>query len=65
MERNSILWVLKDNPACRFYERLGGRFIAEKWIEIGGKQLLDVAYVWQNLAVFRQDGLTSERLPIT
>ena len=44
-----VIWVLKDNQACRFYERLGGRRIAEKVIEIGGKQLLDVAYVWPDL----------------
>ncbi len=50
-----VLWVLKENPACRFYERLGGRFIAEKWIEIGRKQLLDVAYVWPDLTVFKEN----------
>jgi ribosomal protein S18 acetylase RimI-like enzyme len=44
-----VIWVLKDNPACRFYERLGGRMIAEKVVEIGGKQLLDAAYVWPDL----------------
>ena len=38
-----VIWVLKDNPACRFYERLGGRMTAEKVVEIGGKQLVDVA----------------------
>jgi len=41
-----VAWVLKDNPARRFYERLGGRLVAEKVVEIGGRQLIDVAYVW-------------------
>jgi ribosomal protein S18 acetylase RimI-like enzyme len=50
-----VIWVLKDNPACRFYEKLGGRMIAEKTVEIGGKELLDVAYAWPDLAVFRQN----------
>lgn len=50
-----VIWVLKDNPACRFYERLGGRRMAEKVVEIGGKELTDVANVWPDLAVFRQD----------
>jgi ribosomal protein S18 acetylase RimI-like enzyme len=50
-----VTWVLKDNPACRFYERLGGRMIAEKMVDIGGKQLLDVAYAWPDLATFSQD----------
>ena len=48
-----VIWVLKDNPARGFYERLGGRLAAEKVVEIGGKPLLDVAYVWPDLAVFR------------
>jgi L-amino acid N-acyltransferase YncA len=48
-----VVWVLKENPACRFYERLGGRQVAEKVIEIGGKELTDVAYVWSDLAVFK------------
>ena len=51
-----VIWVLKENPACRFYERLGGRKTAEKVIEIGGKELVDVAYAWPDLAVFKQEG---------
>jgi ribosomal protein S18 acetylase RimI-like enzyme len=50
-----VIWVLKDNPACRFYEKLGGRMIAEKTVEIGGKELRDVAYAWPDLAEFRQN----------
>jgi ribosomal protein S18 acetylase RimI-like enzyme len=61
--RSLVIWVLKDNPACRFYERLGGRPVAEKVVEIGGKPLLDVAYVWRDLAVFSQDGSPSDRAP--
>ena len=47
-----LIWVLKDNPACRFYERLGGRAIAEKVVEVGGKDLIDVGYGWPDLTVF-------------
>ena len=50
-----VIWVLKENSACRFYERLGGQLIAEKMIEIGGKELTDVAYVWPDLAVLKDD----------
>ncbi len=46
-----VIWVLKDNPACGFYERLGGQRSAEKVVEIGGKPLLDVAYVWPDLTM--------------
>jgi len=58
-----VIWVLKDNPACRFYERLGGRAVAEKVVGIGGKQLMDVAYAWADLAVFSQDRSPSDRAP--
>ena len=51
--RSLVIWVLKENPACRFYERLGGWQAAEKVIEIGGKELIDVAYVWPDLTVFK------------
>lgn len=46
-----LLWVLQDNrPACRFYEALGGKKVREKTIEIGGANLVEVAYGWQDIA---------------
>jgi len=41
-----LVWVLADNPACRFYERLGGRRVYEKPIEMGGATLLLAGYGW-------------------
>jgi GNAT superfamily N-acetyltransferase len=38
------LWVLRRNPAVRFYEHMGGIEIATKTIEIGGTELEEVAY---------------------
>ena len=52
--RSLALWVLKDNPACHFYERLGGVRTGEKVIEIGGKALTDVAYGWTDLSTFQR-----------
>jgi GNAT superfamily N-acetyltransferase len=46
---NMLVWVLADNPSRGFYERLGGQFVAEKPIEIGGVTLSEVAYGWRNL----------------
>ena len=40
-----LIWALADNPACGFYEALGGRVVAQQSIEIG-KSLLEVAYGW-------------------
>jgi hypothetical protein len=41
--------VLKNNPACGFYECLGGQFLREKQIKIGGADLLEVAYGWADI----------------
>jgi len=55
-----IAWVVKDNPACRFYERLGGRLVGGKTVKVGGQALVDVAYGWPDLAVFGRDRAPSE-----
>ena len=44
-----LLWVLTDNPACKFYEALGAKRIGEKTIAIGGVEVIEVAYGWRNL----------------
>ncbi|MEX2144716.1 MAG: GNAT family N-acetyltransferase, partial [Anaerolineales bacterium] len=44
-----LIWVLSGNPASGFYERMGGVFIAEKDIEIGGAVLQEMAYGWSKL----------------
>lgn len=48
-----MVWVLKGNPARGFYERLGGEYLKEKYIEIGGDSLLEAAYGWRDLSRFR------------
>lgn len=44
-----FVWVLADNPARKFYEKLGGTILDEKTVEIGGRTLLEVAYGWNDL----------------
>ena len=47
-----LLWVLKDNhPSRRFYEALGGEYVGQKAISIGGASILEVAYGWKNIDV--------------
>jgi GNAT superfamily N-acetyltransferase len=41
-----LVWVLADNGARRFYERLGGAPAGEAKVAIAGGQLREVAYVW-------------------
>ena len=50
--RSMLVWVLSENPACRFYEALGGKRIYEKNLTIGGKELVGVAYGWRGINDF-------------
>jgi ribosomal protein S18 acetylase RimI-like enzyme len=45
------VWVLARNPACRFYESLGGKRLHEKEIEIGDTTLIEVAYGWKDVKI--------------
>lgn len=50
MDIHSMLaWVLAENPACRFYERLGGRKVYEKEIKRGETKLTEIAYGWMDI----------------
>lgn len=44
-----VVWALEKNPWCAFYERLGGKRVAQKMIEIGGAELSDIAYGWEEI----------------
>ena len=43
---NMILSVFEDNPATKFYEKLGGIFIETRTVEYGGKQPVERLYGW-------------------
>lgn len=47
--RAILLWVLAENPARKFYERLGGQPVYEKPVTTGGMPLLEIAYGWQDV----------------
>lgn len=47
---NLLVWVLKDNPARRFYEHLGAHWIARDTIQIGSRHLEEWAYGWTDLS---------------
>lgn len=58
---NSMLvWVFRDNPARRFYERLGGKYIREKLLTIGGVDLVEAAYGWRDLTALAGSSLTDK-----
>lgn len=43
-----IVWVFVENPSRSFYEKLGGELVGEKIVN-RSKDLLEVAYGWDNL----------------
>lgn len=47
--RSMLIWVLADNPACRFYESMGGVPVRKSEVEIGGKRLRELGYGWTEL----------------
>jgi ribosomal protein S18 acetylase RimI-like enzyme len=50
--KSMMVWVLKDNPASGFYEKLGGEYLYEKPIDIGNETLMESAYGWRSLDIF-------------
>jgi ribosomal protein S18 acetylase RimI-like enzyme len=47
--KSMIVWALQDNPAVEFYKRLGAIPLTTKTINIGGKDLTDLALGWPSL----------------
>lgn len=47
--RTLFLWVLRDNPSRWFYERLGGRAMADAAIMVGGRWVMQTAFVWDSI----------------
>jgi len=47
-----LVWVMAANQYKIFYEALGGRPFAEKEVNIGGANLVEVAYGWRDLGTF-------------
>ena len=43
------LWVLKDNPTCDFYLKMKGQEREQQEIDIAGKKLVELAYVWETI----------------
>jgi GNAT superfamily N-acetyltransferase len=44
--RSAYLWVLRDNPSRWFYQRLGGRPVAEDITRFAGRKLMQTAFLW-------------------
>ena len=44
--RSAFLWVLRDNPSRWFYARLGGRAVAESFVNVAGRPVAQTAFLW-------------------
>ncbi len=51
------IWVLADNPACGFYEAMGGRKVYERQEEADGVVLDEVGYGWDDIRALADSGL--------
>jgi ribosomal protein S18 acetylase RimI-like enzyme len=47
--KGMIVWVLSDNPACRFYTTLGAIEAGEQLVGVGDQQYRETAYIWEDL----------------
>ena len=44
--KSCFVWVLRDNPSRWFYQRLGGKPVAEAMIQFAGQKVPQTAFVW-------------------
>ncbi len=49
--KSFYVWVLDKNPSKWFYEKMGGRVIGEKDVEIGDTRVKEIAYGWKSLDI--------------
>ncbi len=42
-----VILAISENPACKFYEAIGGKKIGTEEAEIGGKKLTEVVFGWK------------------
>ncbi|MDD3224707.1 MAG: GNAT family N-acetyltransferase [Clostridium sp.] len=50
--KSLIVWALKGNSYCRFYEKLGGRKIKERPYQYGSQQVILIGYGFKDIKKF-------------
>ena len=48
--KSMIVWVLKQSPYRKFYEKLGGKYLGEKTLDYGGVDYVAIAYGWNDIS---------------
>ncbi|MDQ5824002.1 MAG: GNAT family N-acetyltransferase [Chloroflexota bacterium] len=46
------IWVIAQNPACGFYEAMGGRKVYERQEEADGVTIEEIGYGWDDITAF-------------
>jgi len=49
---SAIIWVLRENPARFFYQRLGGKEVRHKLLPFNGGEVAAAGYGWPDLSGF-------------
>ncbi|MDX2211705.1 MAG: GNAT family N-acetyltransferase [Oculatellaceae cyanobacterium bins.114] len=57
---STLVWALINNPACKFYQALGGQPIRQQRINIGGKDLIEIAFGWADIQVLIDKALVQK-----
>ncbi len=46
-----LIWVLAENPGCRFYKVCGGKAVRKRPFDFGGKTFDEIGYGWLDTRV--------------
>lgn len=59
---SAVIWVLRDNPSRFFYERLGGKLVSHRPLQVAGATVAASAYGWPDLAAALKSQARTRRL---
>jgi ribosomal protein S18 acetylase RimI-like enzyme len=59
--RSAVIWVLRENPARFFYQRLGGKEVRQKLLPFNGTQIPASGYGWADLPGFLEARTAADR----
>jgi ribosomal protein S18 acetylase RimI-like enzyme len=60
---SAIIWVLRENPARFFYQRLGGRDVRHRNFVVGGQRIEAAGYAWRDLPRFLETTARADGTP--
>lgn len=60
---SAIIWVLRENPARFFYQRLEGRVVRHKHYVMGGKRIEAAGFAWRDLPRYLETAAKASDTP--